>query len=194
MNDLVNQNGSFYSYQEVGIDGNPLNILKYQGFIDSLKHILSHTQIRLTKKVQDPFLPKSYQSLLIKTMMNRQVKEDGMRNFISQTKNGRKFTTTPFSIIKYPAIQWFQTSINHNILVTNNLLFKIKIKSDSLCYYCHSQKETIAHLFWTCERIQVFLKELLQWLNNNDIQCDFVEEFLIFGLDRLNIVTKPLIS
>ena len=27
--DLVNQNESFYSYQEVGIDGNPLNILKY---------------------------------------------------------------------------------------------------------------------------------------------------------------------
>ena len=45
MNDLVNQNGSFYSYQEVGIDGNPLSILKYQGFIDSLKHFLSHTQI-----------------------------------------------------------------------------------------------------------------------------------------------------
>ena len=39
-----------------------------------------------------------------------------------------------------------------------------------------------------------FLKELLQWLNNNDIQCDFVEEFFIFGLDRLNIITKPLIS
>ena len=51
MNDLVNQNGSFYSYQEVGIDGSPLNILKYQGFIDSLKHFLSHTQIKLTKKV-----------------------------------------------------------------------------------------------------------------------------------------------
>ena len=54
---LVNQNGSFYSYQEVGIGGNALNILKYQGFIDSLKHFLSHTQIRLTKKVQDPFIP-----------------------------------------------------------------------------------------------------------------------------------------
>ena len=57
VNDLVNQNGSFYSYQEVGIDGSPLNILKYQGFIDSLKHFLSHTQIKLTKKVQDPFIP-----------------------------------------------------------------------------------------------------------------------------------------
>ena len=68
----------------------------------------------------------------------------------------------------------------------------MKIKRDSLCYYCHSQKETITHLFWACERIQAFLKELLQWLNNNEIQCDFVEEFFIFGLDRLNTITKPL--
>ena len=30
VNDLVNQNGSFYSFQEVGIDGSPLSILKYQ--------------------------------------------------------------------------------------------------------------------------------------------------------------------
>ena len=68
----------------------------------------------------------------------------------------------------------------------------MKIMNDSSCYYCHSQKETITHLFWTCERIQAFLKELVQWLNNNDIHCDFVEEFFIFGLDRLNIITKPL--
>ena len=109
VNDLVNQNGSFYSFQEVGIDGSPLSILKYQGFIDSLKHFLSHTQIRLTKK---KYKIHSYQVISkffcnkiqghkqcimnwIKTMMNRQVKKDGMRNLISQTKNGRKFTTTP---------------------------------------------------------------------------------------------------
>ena len=36
------------------------------------------------------------------------------------------------------------------------------------------------------------MKELVQWLNNNDIHCDFVEEFFIFGQDRLNITTKPL--
>ena len=35
-------------------------------------------------------------------------------------------------------------------------------------------------------RIQVFLKELLQWLNNNDIKCDLVEEPFIFCLNRLN--------
>ena len=108
VNDLVNQYGSFYSSQEVGIDGNPLNILKYQGFIDSLKHFLSHTQIRLTKKVQDPFIPSHIKVFLQqksetqamyneqnKNMMNRQVQENGLRNLISHAKNRRKVTTTP---------------------------------------------------------------------------------------------------
>ena len=205
VNDLVNQNGSFYSYQEVGIDGSPLNILKYQGFIDSLKHFLSHTQIKLTKKVQDPFIPSHIKVFLQQKSGTQAMYNELNKNYDEPTSKRRwneKFNFTdqewkkiynyPFNIIKYPAIQWFQTSINHNILVTNNLLFKMKIKKDSSCYYCHSQKETITHLFWTCERIQAFLKELVQWLNNNDIHCDFVEEFFIFGLDRLNIITKPL--
>ena len=72
VNDLVNQNGSFYSYQEVGIDGSPLNILKYQGFIDSLKHFLSHTQIKLTKKVQDPFYQVTSKSFCNKSQGHRQ--------------------------------------------------------------------------------------------------------------------------
>ena len=190
MNDLVNQNGSFCSYQEVGIDGNPLSILKYQGFIDSLKHFLSHTHIRLTKKVQYLFIPSHIKVFLqqksgTQAMYNNNYDEPTSKkrwnekfNFTDQ--EWKKIYNYPFNIIKYPAIQWFQTSINHITLVTNNLLFKMKLKRDSLCYYCHSQKETITHLFWTCERIQAFLKELLQWLNNNEIQCDFVEDFFLF--------------
>ena len=205
---MVNQNGSFYSYQEVGIDGNPMNILKYQGFIDSLKQFLSHTQKRLTKREQDPFIPSHInvflqQKSMTQAMYNELNKNKNYDEPTSKRRCNEKFNFTdqewkkiynyPFSIIKHPAVQWFQTRINNNILVKNNLLFKMKIKSDSSCYYCHSQKETITHLFWTCGRIQAFLKELLQWLNNNDIQCDIVEDFFfIFGLDRLNIITKPL--
>ena len=59
MNDLVNQNGSFYSYQEVGIDGNPLSILKYQGFIDSLS--ITYTN-KINRKSTRSIHTKSYQS------------------------------------------------------------------------------------------------------------------------------------
>ena len=98
----------------------------------------------------------------------------------------------PFCTIKYPAIQWFQISINHNILVTNNLLVKMKLKNDSNCCYCHSQDETIIHLLWTCDKIQLFLSDLLQWLRYYDIHCEITKELFIFGLDRKNVISKPL--
>ena len=49
--------------------------------------------------------------------------------------------------------------------------------------YCHSQKKQLPISFGPVRGFSLFLKELLQWLNNNDIQCDFVEDFFIFGLD-----------
>ena len=118
MNNLVNQNGSFYSYQEVGIDGSPLNILKYQGFIDSLKHFLSHTQIKLTKKVQEPFIPSHIKVFLQQKSGTQAMYNELNKNYDEPTSKRRwneKFNFTdqewkkiynyPFSIIKYPAIQ-----------------------------------------------------------------------------------------
>ena len=89
MNDLVNQNGSFYSYQEVGIDGNPLSILKYQGFIDSLKHFLSHTQIRLTKKVQDPFIPSHIKVFLQQNSGTQAMHNELNKNYDESTSKKR---------------------------------------------------------------------------------------------------------
>ena len=57
---------------------------------------------------------------------------------------------------------------------------KMELTSDSYCYYCHSQDETITHLFWTCDKIQLFLNELLQWLKKHNIQCEITEEFFYF--------------
>ena len=98
----------------------------------------------------------------------------------------------PFNIIKNPAMQRFQRSINHNILVTNHHLVQMKLTNDSYSYYCHSQDETISHLFWTCDRIQLFLNELLQWLRKDNIQCEITEECFIVGLYRKNVIPKPL--
>ena len=85
----------------------------------------------------------------------------------------------PFKITKYPAIQWFQTCINHNTLVTNSLLYKIKLRNNLHCYYCLSLEETTTHLFWHCEKIQQFIKDLTKWLDLYHIKCDINEESFI---------------
>ena len=71
--------------------------------------------------------------------------------------------------------------------MTNSLLYKMKLKNDPFCYYCHQHEETITHLFWQCDKIQQFLKELIQWLKSNNIKCDISEEYFILGLMKNNI-------
>ena len=55
------------------------------------------------------------------------------------------------------------------------------------CYYCHQHEETKTHLFWQCDKIQQFLKELILWLKSNNIKCDISEEYFILGLMKNNI-------
>ena len=95
-------------------------------------------------------------------------------------RTGRKY----LYITKYPAIQWFQSCINHNISGTNSYLFKIKLRNNPDCYYCLSQEEMITNLFWHCEKIQQFLKSLENWLKLQNIECDINEESFILGINK----------
>ena len=96
----------------------------------------------------------------------------------------------PFNITNYPAMQWFQISINHNILVTNKLLYQTRIKNDSLCTFCLSNNETIIHLLWKCDKTHKFIREIARWLGTCNIQCNITEEYFIFGLQREHTFSK----
>ena len=206
VNDLIKENGKFYTLEEINtILGTSLNYLQYQGIIDSLKTYLRSININLTKKLECPFIPSHIQNLIkqksgAQTMYNILNKNDEQptgkktwnEKFNFTDEEWKKIYNYPFCTIKYPAIQWFQLSINHNILVTNNLLVKMKLKDDTKCYFCHSQDETITHLLWTCDMIQTFLSKLLQWLRYHNIHCELTKELFIFGLDRTNVISKPL--
>ena len=179
----MKEKGKFYNLQEIRESiGIPVNYLNYQGIIDSIKSYLLRVNIRLKQKIESPFIPSHIQIFMqqksgaqaIYNILNKnEEKPTGQKTwnekFHFKDQEWKKNYIYPFNIIKYPAIQWFQTSINHNILVTNHLLVKMKLTNDSYCYYCHSQDETITHLFWTCDKIQLFLNELLQWLKKEKI-------------------------
>ena len=87
----------------------------------------------------------------------------------------------PFRVTSYSALQWFQISIDHNILVTNKLLQQMKIKDDALCTFCHSNNESIVHLFWQCSKIQQFIRSVSAWLSAYGIDCNISEKYFIFG-------------
>ena len=103
-----------------------------------------------------------------------------------------KIYSFPFETTKHSAVRWFQISINHKILVTNKILHNMKVRNDASCYYCHSYDESINHLFWSCDRIQTFIKKVTGWLNAYGIECSPTEKWFIFGWERGKTESKIL--
>ena len=98
----------------------------------------------------------------------------------------------PVSITTYPALRWFQISIKHNILVTNRLLYQVKIYDSALCTFCRTTIESIVHLFWKCDKTQQFIKSVINWLSSFNIQCDISETYFLFGLQEEHRFTNVL--
>ena len=72
----------------------------------------------------------------------------------------------------------------HRILSTNSFLFKIGIKTEDVCNFCHTDTETLEHLFYNCEYVKSFWSTVEHWLSLNcehinDIQLSIID--IIFG-------------
>lgn len=206
LTDLVNDNGELYSQEEFSnITGIQTNYLQYYGTIQAIKSYIKHTNLTLHHKEQYPFIPSHICFLLKQNKGSRT-----MYNVLNQNRevptgklawnkiyninedDWKQIYMYPFRITKYSAVRWFQINIIHNILVTNKLLFQMKIKNNFLCSFCQEYEETTTHLLWKCCKTQQFIKELIKWLQTFNIQCFLSEELFLFGLIKDNIITNTL--
>lgn len=66
--------------------------------------------------------------------------------------------------------------ICHGRLVTKNILKRFKVISDSMCSFCHTEEESIAHLFFACRYTYEIWKQVLEWINVNHMPKPWNEE------------------
>ena len=59
---------------------------------------------------------------------------------------------------------WFQYRLLSGKVVTNNFRAKWDSNTTKLCYYCHSEVETINHLLLECRVIAKLWANLTKWL------------------------------
>jgi hypothetical protein len=78
-------------------------------------------------------------------------------DMICSNSKWKTICTIPFTSTQDTNIRWFQFRIVHMILATNVYLSKIGLTSDKLCTFCIQHDETISHLFWKCQSVQLNL-------------------------------------
>ncbi len=59
----------------------------------------------------------------------------------------KEYYSVPFSTTIYTKLRSFQFKISHNILFTNEKLFRIGLKQTDKCNFCKEETETLSHLF-----------------------------------------------
>ena len=79
----------------------------------------------------------------------------------------------PFQCTIENRMRSFQFKINHNILFTNEKLFKFGMISSPMCSFCDNEIETLEHLFVNCDYVKPLWNRL-----RNDIPVMFSNENL----------------
>ena len=149
-------------YDEFSINtGINTNFLQYNGLINAIKQFLKTKNIKITHKEPSPFIPTNVMPIMknskgSKDMYNILNSNDNETTtgqttwnkiYILTKEQWKQIYISPFSTTTYPALKWFQISINQNILVTNKLLYQMKLNDDALCTFCQTTNESIIHLF-----------------------------------------------
>ena len=64
-------------------------------------------------------------------------------------------------------IRFCQYKLLNNALFLNKMLYRFGISQDSLCFFCSLEEETPMHIFYSCNHIQILLKILKYYIQNN---------------------------
>ena len=85
----------------------------------------------------------------------------------------------------------FQYKYLFRIIPTNKRLFTQNIANSNLCDFCSTDIETIQHLFWECNQVQIFWNSFHNFVNSTHIRMNLNFRTVSFGFfeetDDINI-------
>ena len=88
---------------------------------------------------------------------------------LEQIRSWEIIYSKSFNCSKSTKLRNFQFKLLHRRVATNTFLEKVGIKENNLYTFCQKDIETLIHLFWTCEKTQIFWTALEVWLHTVNV-------------------------
>ena len=198
VNDLINDNGDFFSEQDLKKLFNiKSNFLNYQSIISTIKTQMKIKKIdKIEAKLQQPLRPFTVlvitkhsrgtgdiYAVLNKNNSRPTSESKWESHYQIDKKTWKNIHMSPFNSSHSTLLQWFQIRINHNILPTKKYLYHIKARDNPYCNSCELD-ETILHMLWYCPKTQEFLRQLKAFLQSKHITYNTEEKKFIFNLEK----------
>jgi len=91
-------------------------------------------------------------------------------------------------------LRCFQYKVIHNILPTNNKLYKMKLKTSPSCDRCGNSYKNLLHLLCECPRTQTLWQLVIAWWNKKRSETVVLNATdILFGyINQNQIFFKPL--
>lgn len=194
--DLICHNG-FLTYNEFKEKYRHIstNFLEYEGVIKAIKVYMNRLQINLDNQYMDCLsMPMVWQYLskggvkhiyrgLINEVASLKCLEKWSLVFSEEIKANSVFkhikkTTTDTQL------RWFQYRLIYRLIPTQRFLFLRKIVNDATCTFCGQQEETLDHLFWDCQVVQLFWTDFIEWFSrhfNHWVNLSLSKRLVILG-------------
>lgn len=184
INDLLNENGDFYTWEDFSakyeifnqpfklfaiIDAIPRNWKKRikDSNIKLNENNIQHPKIQKIKHLKKP--GKYFYMVAIEKLVTRAERAElKWQNLIEEElteSDWQKIYSLPYKVTKETKLRFLQLKLIHQIIPTNNWLFKCKLIDSKSCTFCNFQNESIDHLFWYCPNSKNLWLKLAEWLN-----------------------------
>ena len=199
INDLLNENGMFYTEQEFNDCFKiKTNFIQYNGLILAIKNYAGQLNILNISKQKEsyPIIPhylliylksrkgsKDFYHILNKNTEKPTSQIKWERLYDIESNTWKEIYMSPFTNKYSTSIQWFQYRINHRILPTKKYLFNINAIESPKCLFCH-QEENITHMLWSCPETQTLLIQFKNWINTKGIKVSYIEELFVFNIGK----------
>ena len=160
-----------------------MTFLCYERLVRKLSNNLQSTGGR---SIQSPNIPFKIKMMQIETKCTKFIynifvkaatrghQETGQRfRGKWESEIGEYITRTSVQLMKATKssyLLYFHYRIVHRMFPTNKLLYAMNISLSSSCTFCQIRTETLAHLFWHCPKVQLFIKEVLAHIKRKYLQ------------------------
>ncbi len=190
INDIVSVNGGFLLHKDFMKQyGVKINFLDYHSIIHSMP-VSWRKEVQKTKKLEN-VVNEVLQTTLGKEKVCKYVYDEIIKTRTGMNKKAEKWScklekevseevlTNAFVTLRKATtcsvLRSFQYMIIHRAIVTNDYLFKCKIKDTDKCYFCGDDVETLEHLFCDC----ILIKQLWNELANKVQPFVDIHRFLV---------------
>ena len=153
-----------------GIDPRPLSFYGLISAVKSLRIESNFQDLQNTNHEKEPLTTRISQATKVTTLIYKElissrvlIPESSQKKWLEDCElpindniNWSAAYLLAKKCTKSTKLIEFQFKFLHRRVSTNNFLFRIGLKGDENCSFCHTSSEPIIHLFWTCRQTSHF--------------------------------------